>query len=1634
MASQYKKHTHREHILELPDTYIGSVETSVEPRWVFDETSGRIVHKHVNYNPGLYKTFDELVVNARDALVRAQTDSTKTPVKRIDISAKMEENRFTVRVKNDGDGIPVEIHPTEKCYAPELIFGHLLTSSNYDKTEEKTWGGKNGYGAKCLARDTPVPTWDGVMKKAENLEVGDKIIGDDGKVRNILSITKGTGQMYKISQAHAEPYTVNDQHTLTLTMPDHKVIFWNSSKHAWSVLWWDNKEKKIKAKYISVEKSQVVCEECHQTLSGNLKRHYNRIHKAIPLPNTVRKGPTKEPEMTDGIRKARDELERFCESIDDNCVFDMDIQDYIALNETTKKRISGVRGQCVEWEKKEVFLDPYVLGLWLGDGVHTGYTYACYGEKDPEIIDYLSEWGKKNDATIKKTNSKYVYHISSTSNFGKKGSSPLKNQLEKYNLIKNKHIPNDYLCNDRETRLAVLAGFIDTDGSVSRDGTRVTISQGSNHKELLNQLEILTRSLGFCVKKNTIQTSWTHNGEKRKGIGYHLNISGEHLADIPTRLPRKKCANTVVRKTSTTTGFLTIEDAGQGDYLGIHIDGNERFLINDFTVTHNCTNVFSNEFQVHTRDPKNQLIYSQTWKQNMSVCEKPSVRKDKSTKGFVEVVYVPDLARFRGVSSDNKNIHADMVDILHTRAIEIAALVGKDVKVTWNDVEIKADTFDKYVRLFLREDAEKTYVYEKCGDRWEVAAVPTKYLFSEDAGTPEDRHISFVNGINTRKGGKHVETVQRAILDDLCEAAMKKRKLDLKIGQIKDHVTLFVSATIVNPAFDSQTKENLTTPSKNFGSKPVFSGKIIDGLIKAGILDDAQAIMDAKMNREAKKTDGGKKRKVFVEKLNDAPKAGTSESEKCTLILTEGDSAKTAAVAGVQVMNQDYWGIFPLRGKVLNVKDISRDKINANEELVNLKKILGLETGKVYKNLNELRYGRIMIMCDQDVDGFHIRGLLMNLFHAEWPSLMKLNFLCSLMTPLVKLTKGQEVLSFYSEAELENWRNSIGAEAADKYKVKYYKGLGTSGAAEAREWFQKLAEVKYEWDEKTDDTLDMAFNKKRADDRKQWLASYNPKKTMMVPEDRKVGFSDFVNDELIHFSSADNLRSIPHIMDGLKPSQRKILYSCFKRNLTQEIKVAQLAGYVSEHSAYHHGEASLNQSIINMAQVFVGANNLNLLFPSGQFGSRIMGGKDSSAPRYIFTRLEKISGAIYKKEDVPLLKHNVDDGDIVEPEHYLPVIPMLLVNGTVGIGSGYSTTVFPHNPTEIVDCLKQRLRGDVTSLNDVVLDPWWIGYQGNVIRKGEKEWATKGKYTFDNTKKTVTITELPVDMWIDNYKSMLQKMLNEDSTGKKNALKDFDFTNSLNSVKIVLYLDADYHASAQKDLDEFEKRFDLNSNHKGTNMCCFDPNMNLVKYNTAGEIMEVFFQNRLVAYEERRKHLIKVIKDEIEEYTAKYKFVMGILDGTIKIMNQEDDVIVDSLVRCGIPPRSDRANPQNIGAYDYLLRMRVDRIKKSSVEEAKKDVEVAQEKRKVLENTTAVNMWLGELEEFLVAWEDHKQAMLTMIEGVGSTSGVGKGSSGKTAGPGMNKAKALAIAKAKAKASAATKANVATKASVTIDV
>jgi DNA topoisomerase-2 len=1139
LADQYKRLTHRDHILELPDTYIGSVETHDEHRWVFDDESSKMVYKSVSFNPGFYKLFDEIIVNARDALIRSQTDKDKQPVKHIQINVKQSATEpFTISVENDGDGIPVVEHAEYKVWVPELIFGHLLTSGNYNKEEEKIVGGKNGYGAKLA-------------------------------------------------------------------------------------------------------------------------------------------------------------------------------------------------------------------------------------------------------------------------------------------------------------------------------------------------------------------------------------------------------------------------------------------------------NIFSTKFIVDTQDTKSGLKYSQTWSNHMSTCSKPSVTKYKTTKGFARITFSPDLSRFT-----NLNIE-DMMKVLHTRAIELSALAGKDVKVSWNGAPIPTNTFERFTHLFVKDEA--SIAYEKCSDRWEIAAVLTRTLF-EDQDSNDERHVSFVNGVNTKKGGKHVDAVTKHVLTEFCELA-KKKKVDVKPSQLKDSVLFFVNATIVNPSFESQTKECLTTPANKFGSVFKCAPKFAETLVKMGLLEEAQSILEARMAKEAKKTDGAKKKTIRgIPKLEDALWAGTARSSECTLILTEGDSAATSAISGLKIVGRESWGVFPLKGKMLNVKDISQIKFNQNEELTAIKKIIGLEQGKKYTSVKDLRYGRVMVMADQDLDGAHIKGLLMNLFHTEWESLMKIGFICSLATPLLKASKRKDVLSFYSAPEFEEWKQSQGDEGVKGWTLKYYKGLGTSTPAEAREWFENLHEIKYKWDETTDESVSLAFSKKRADDRKKWLGTYDAKRMTVPAADGSVAFSSFVHDELIHFSNADNLRSLPHLMDGLKPSQRKILFGCLKRGLKQEIRVAQLAGYVSEHAAYHHGEASLNSTIVGMAQTFVGSTNINLLVPIGQFGSRLLGGKDAASPRYIHTHLEAIVDKIFRKEDHSILNYIEDDGLLVEPDTYLPTVPLLPINGCVGIGTGFSTDIPPHHPLSIVQMIKSRLTGTAKTLKGLTLQPWWFGFKGTVTSVNEDTWITRGLYTFDDTKKTITITELPVGTWTKDYKVFLDEICSGDKSGLgddgKPILKSFDDLYDDDTVNFVLYAEPDYYEDIKADRAEFEKRFKLTTSWRLSNMTCFDDKMRIVKYSSIGDMVEAYYGPRLQAYEKRRLHEMARLERDALEADAKARFIKAILDGSLELRGSSDDEIVGGMKMNDLPPLSNPDKPNDVDSYDYLLRLRMDRVKASAVDDAEKAVLAARMAFEALRDTTATALWLHDLGEFEDAWntmDKHRQQATSAI-------------------------------------------------------
>merc|ERR1719420_74161 len=344
----------------------------------------------------------------------------------------------------------------------------------------------------------------------------------------------------------------------------------------------------------------------------------------------------------------------------------------------------------------------------------------------------------------------------------------------------------------------------------------------------------------------------------------------------------------------------------------------------------------------------------------------------------------------------------------------------KRCKIVLNGETLKVASFDDYVGLYVG-DGKTPIISEKCSERWEVAVSMTEGQFQQ---------VSFVNSICTTKGGTHVQHIADQLVEQILKVVKTKNRggIEIKPANVRNHLWVFVNCLIENPAFDSQTKETLTTKQTKFGSTCELGDKMLRQVMKSGIveaiLDWAKAKQKVDLGRKMKAS-GHATRILGIPKLEDANDAGTKNSEDCTLILTEGDSAKALAVAGLSVVGRDKYGVFPLRGKVLNVREASYKQVTGNLEIQNIMKIIGLSVGKEYVSPKQLRYGSIMIMTDQDHDGSHIKGLLINFIHHWWPSLIQQDgFLKEFVTPIVKVFKkkqGKEV-SFFTMAEYQKWK------------------------------------------------------------------------------------------------------------------------------------------------------------------------------------------------------------------------------------------------------------------------------------------------------------------------------------------------------------------------------------------------------------------------------------------------------------------------------------------------------------------------------------------------------------------------------------------------------------------------------------
>ena len=1059
-----------------------------------------------------------------------------------------------------------------------------------------------------------------------------------------------------------------------------------------------------------------------------------------------------------------------------------------------------------------------------------------------------------------------------------------------------------------------------------------------------------------------------------------VNARDHVVRMIQSKAENKKVV-TAIETTISADGMITIENDGNGIDVAKHpenglwipemIFGHLRTSTNydkDEKRTVGGKNgfgfklvlIWSTEGSIETIDHVRGLKYYQEFKSNLDVICPPVITKCKG-KPYTKVSFKPDYVRLQMAGG----LSTDMLALLKKRVFDIGAVTDqsvKKVKVLYNGAPVPVKNFQQYVDLYLGvKDADKPEtrrvyesgapVSESEGSRWEYAVGLS--------ATHEFVQVSFVNGICTHKGGKHVDYIMGQITRKLVDYIEKKKKVKVNASAIKEQLILFLRCDIENPAFDSQTKDFMNTPSAKFGSTCSVSDGFIEKVAKMGVMDLACSLTEAKESKAAKKTDGAKTKTVRgIPNLIDANFSGTEKSKDCILILCEGLSAMSGIVSGLSSSDRNTIGIYPLKGKVLNVRGEKTAKINENKEIAAIKKILGLESGKKYTSMADvnanLRYGRIMVMTDQDLDGSHIKGLCINLFHSEWESLTRIpGFICFMNTPILRAKKGAQTQLFYNDGEYEAWKRDFGEEGPKGWTLKYFKGLGTSTAIEFKEYFAHKKIVGFTHTGKvSDDSVDKVFNKKRPDDRKVWLENYD-KHAYLDTSKPEVSYEEFFDREMIHFSTYDCARSIPNMVDGLKTSQRKILYAAFKRNMTKEVKVAQFSGYVSEHSAYHHGEASLNGAIVKMAQTFLGSNNLNLLEPNGQFGTRLQGGDDAASERYIFTQLNPLARLMFPEADDSVLTYLDDDGLQVEPEYYVPILPFCLVNGVSGIGTGFSTDIPSYSPAVLSKHLQAKLRGTPTATEFV---PYYEGFKGEVIKVTDDKYAIRGKYERVGDDK-IRIVELPVGVWTMPYLAYLDELLEGgvDKEGKKVAPVLKDVVNLSTEVVVDIMVQFPKGKLASMSTEALEKMLKMSTTVSTTNMHLFDADRKLHKYGSIEEIIDAFIVTRLDVYHKRKAALVAAMRCLLVRLSNRARYILEVLSGAVDLRKKTNQQVVEMLEGF----RYDKIE----GDYKYLIKMPMDSVTEEHVAKIVQEKADTERELEALLGTTVEQIWLRELEQ-----------------------------------------------------------------------
>lgn len=982
------------------------------------------------------------------------------------------------------------------------------------------------------------------------------------------------------------------------------------------------------------------------------------------------------------------------------------------------------------------------------------------------------------------------------------------------------------------------------------------------------------------------------------------------------------------------------------------------------------TNVFSKEFTVKAYDPGSQSLFVKKWINNMRDSEPHKITHPKAKNGYTEVSWIPDFEKFKMEKYDNA-----ILSVMYCQVFN-AAMVTK-VPVWLNGKKIHFKTLLDYAKCFegMSQQVDKKQVISMKSRDTEVVLC----CLDDNQDHQDFEHIAFVNGVYNKDGGVHVDSWHEEIFRPIINKINKPGKPQITIKDVKKHFRMFCVTQIANPQFSSQAKTRFVAPTPT----TAVEQKHINAIMKWECIEAIRDVIRSKELLTLKKVE--KKNRVFkkIAGYDPANNAGGKFSKDCTLILCEGLSAKTYAVVGIDVgvggkRGRDWFGIYPLRGKLLNVRNASIQSTAANKEIADVIYALGLRHGVDYQkdeNYDQLNYGKLMIMTDADVDGTHIKGLIINFIHHLFPTLLLRDnsFVTSMQTPIVKVFIPRSPITFYTEDAFHQYQEQ---HPGMKSRVKYYKGLGTSSDQEVRETFGKKL-IEFIPGESCDQSINKAFHVKFANDRKQWLERYRPVQIKQYASQEPIcdmPIDEFINNDLIKFSLNDCERSLPHIIDGLKNSHRKILFAAFKKPLSDtvsgpSVKVAQFSGYVAEHTNYHHGEQCLMGTIIGMAQDFPGSNNVPLLVRDGQFGTRLQGGKDAASPRYIFTKLQPYTRFLYPKIDDALLKNVIDDGDVVEPTFYVPILPNILINGcTAGIGTGWSCSVPQYNPMDLIKCVKIWLENKTIFENTEEgicsllpeLTPWYFGYTGEIKKVNDQKYESYGKYEKKTVRNQtiVTVTELPIGLWTEKFKEFLEDLLEQK---KIKSVRNY-------SKPEVVHFEIVESPDYELNYDTMKMKTSIGL----TNMVLFTREGRLQKFDMIDDIIEYFCPIRYEFYEKRKKYELANMRDNLEWLQNKHRFLEEIMNDELIIHKRSEKEIIADLI-------SRKYKSVEKDNFDYLLNMNIRSMSQDKINKLSAEIKSLQEAIAKLEQTTESKLWLNDINSFEKQYTDYLKRMKVSV-------------------------------------------------------